>query len=204
MNKIPLFALLIIGLTGSPVVAQQGRPDAEQLEQLRFERMKQALDLTDEQAEELRQAFQEGHQAHVEARARERAATDRLMEALRQDPVDQGTVERALQAVQNEREASARMREDRIERAGRSLTPEQRAKFLLFNQQFDRRLQELIARRQGDPQSRGLSGQPPDRRSFQAQQRDPGQITQPNDSEQLRRRVAELERRLSEIERGTN
>lgn len=166
MTRCPhrLHRALVLGgwlACAGPLAAQEApsppphpHPPHERLETLRLERMRHALALNDEQLRELRESLEASRRESREALARHEEAIRRLREELRREPVDQEAVGRALDALDAHRDEMARLRSQREQRLERILSPEQRAKFLLFNRQFDHRLRELIVKRRHDGPAR--------------------------------------------------
>ncbi|MBW3661247.1 MAG: periplasmic heavy metal sensor [Gemmatimonadetes bacterium] len=148
LSTIPLLVALV-----APAAAQDAPPPrdgpppevVERLERVRMERMQRALDLSDREIARLRERM-EAHRAEMRsARMEQGAAMERLRATLRDEPVDQREVTRAMEDVERERERIRALRDRLRETIGGSLTPEKRAKLMLFNEQFDRRLRELVA-----------------------------------------------------------
>ncbi|HUP00407.1 MAG TPA: periplasmic heavy metal sensor [Gemmatimonadota bacterium] len=194
----------LLALTAAPLIAQEAPerrpprqapapPALERLERFRIERLQEALELNDEQARTLRESMEAAGRAYRQALVQQREAMERLRRELRSQPVERDALDRALEALENERRTLERLREEERGDIERLLTPEQRAKFLLFNRQFDERLRELITkRRQGSaPGAPGLRGRPLAPRGG-------------NEAARIRRQIELLERRLEEIERLQN
>lgn len=148
------WTLSLLLLVTSPAFAQEGPPPRgerpppegiERLERIRFERMQRALDLTDGEVAALRSRMEEHRGEMRETMVEQREAMERLHAALRADPVDQGEVARAMEAVERHRKAMRTLRDRHREAVGRDLSPEKRAKLMLFNERFDRRLRELMS-----------------------------------------------------------
>lgn len=185
-------------------------PPIERLESLRLERLQEALDLTDEQTATLRRELGENRAAMREAFERQHAAMEALRESLKDEPVDQASLRRALADVEAARAEMERRRERQMAELGRTLSVEQRAKFLLFNRQFDARLRELVERRRA-PASPGRQGQfpmrvvPPrdlDHRMPVVPPRPGYERREPSREERiemLERRIGELQRELEEL-----
>lgn len=164
---IPFLAALLC--VAAPATGQQGPPPdgphpppeaIERLEKVRMERMQAALDLTEQEAESIRARMQEHRAQMREAMEEQREAMERLHETLRDEPVDQQEVARALEAVERERERMQALRDRHRDEVGRGLSPEKRAKMMLFNQRFEHRLRELMARRGAPAPGRGMPGRP--------------------------------------------
>ncbi|HET6340902.1 MAG TPA: periplasmic heavy metal sensor [Gemmatimonadota bacterium] len=144
--------LLILALTlaAAPAVAQEP-PDVHRLEELRFQRMREALSLSQEQVESLRSTMEALRERGRGLRESEMESMERLREALRRDPPDKAAIARALESLEERRDEAERLRAEHRERLVEVLGPEQRARLLLFNHHFDHRLRELIDRRRRVP-----------------------------------------------------
>lgn len=172
MRAIPILILTLLA-AAAPALAQQPgadakrpghemrRPSPERLQELRLQRMREALQLDEQQAAALAQSMEQMHRAFRESRENERAQIERLRSALRAEPVDQATIKDALAAIERERETMARAHREQGERLKQQLTPEQQAKLLLFNHQFEHRVRELMSERRDGPRMRGGSGMRP-------------------------------------------
>lgn len=161
--RIPTLAGALLLAAALPVLAQEraapaGPPPIERLEKLRLERLQESLGLTEEQTESLRRQLEENRAAMRESFERHHAAMESLHESLKGEPANQEALRRALADVEAARERMDELRDRQIADLGGTLTLEQRAKFLLFNRQFDSRLRELIERRRA-PDSPGRQGQ---------------------------------------------
>jgi Spy/CpxP family protein refolding chaperone len=157
-RTFPIITLVLVAAV-APLAAQQ--PD-EQLQDLRMKRLREALRLEEDQAAAVAEAMEEVRRAEREGRQRERAALERLRSSLQADPVNQEAVREALNAIDAEREAIARVRREQADRLKQRLTPEQQAKLMLFNRQFEQRLRELMVERRGGPRM-GRPGMGPGR-----------------------------------------
>ncbi len=133
-------------LAAAPAVAQE-QPDIDRLEELRFERMREVLELNEEQVRALRSDMEEFRRLSRESREAHRTSMEQLGEALESD--DEARVGEALAALERRRAEAQGLRDRHERRLAELLQPEQRARFLLFNHHFDRRLNELIQRRRG-------------------------------------------------------
>lgn len=205
---------LIPLLIAAPLTAQQP-PQVDRLEALRLQRMKEALELNEEQMQALRSSFEELRLRHRELREGDRAAMERLRQALQSEPVDEAAVGEALQAIEDRRAEAGRFRAEHDRRLAEILGPEQRGRLLLFNHQFDARLKELIARRRGGPGARGEPPTPGFRDGRAPSWRAPDQRSMPpgpsfdrrresreQEIQRLQHQIERLQRRLQELERG--
>ena len=191
----------------APPGAPQPVPGLERLEQLRLQHMREALQLDEKQMQALRGSMEEARRAQRQAMEEHREAMERLQKELRSGSADEDAVRDALQALEGERRTMERLREDHRLQMERLFTPEQRAKFLLFNHRFDERLRELMAKRRGAigaaPRGRqGFRGapgrgQPGMRAPLDPRFQPPGET----DPARLRQRIQELERMQQELQR---
>ena len=148
MSRIARSMTFVLMLAAAPAVAQEP-PDVQRLENLRFQRMQEALALSEEQIARLRTAMEEIGAQSRELRESERESMERLREALRGEPVDEDAVAGALESLDQRRAEAERLRAEHQRRLAEVLGAEQRARLLLFNHHFDHRLRELIDRRRG-------------------------------------------------------
>lgn len=203
--RIPILALTLLVAAALPLAAQErttppGPPPIERLEALRLERLQEALDLTDDQTATLRRQLESNREAMRESFERQHAAMETLHESLRGEPANEDALRRALAEVESARAQMERLREQQMAELGRTLTLEQRAKFLLFNRQFDSRLRELVERHRGN-----RPGEPPDPGRAP---RGPGlapdrpEPTRGQRIEMLERRIEEMQRELEELRSG--
>jgi Spy/CpxP family protein refolding chaperone len=144
-------------------------PGVERLEALRYQRLQAALGLSDEQMRALRRLTTANREALRESMQREQAAVRALERTLASEPVDEDALARSLDAVEAARADMERLRREQIEGLSHVLTPEQRARYLLFNRRFDARLRELIEERRAAPVTPGArpglrGGAPSERR----------------------------------------
>jgi Spy/CpxP family protein refolding chaperone len=131
-------------------------PAVERLEALRYQRLQAALGLSNEQTRMLRRLATANRDALRQSIEREQAAVQALERTLANEPVDEEELARSLYAVEAARADMERVRREQIEGLSRVLTPEQRARYLLFNRRFDARLRELIEERRGAPGAPGV------------------------------------------------
>jgi Spy/CpxP family protein refolding chaperone len=199
-------ALMLLAV---PLRAQEPN---QSLEQLRTDRMKQALELNDEQAAAVAQAMAEVHRVTREAHAREQQSFERLRTALSSASVDQDVVRAELQAIEREREVIASVRREQARRLEQRLTPEQQAKLLLFNRQFDERLRQLVSQRRGG-HGQGHRGRPghdarvprpgrerPDGVDQRVPPRQGASRSAADEIARLRQRITLLEQRIAQLQ----
>ena len=151
------YALLIVvtlGLSsGSSNAQESDRPtDIGQLERARLERLQGLLELNDRETIELEAVMRDFRRQNREAGVERRQAMQRVRQALAREPVDDDEVRRALDQLEAQRRSTELLREQQRQRLGQLLTPQQRAKFMLFNEQFDARVRQLMAERRSDRQ----------------------------------------------------
>jgi len=217
--KILRTTMLATGLilAAFPLLAQEPRerPEPgerhERLEQIRIERMREALELTEQQAAEVARAMDEVQRTMRESREREREALVRLRANLRSDSPDQNALRESIAAIEREREAIAGARRQEADRLRQQLNVEQQAKLMLFTRQFDERLRQLVHGRGGPQQgmrqrampghAQGMRGREPGRAPGAPgvrAQREPA--TREERISHLRERIAELQQRITELE----
>ena len=207
--RIPTLAGALLLAAALPVLAQEraapaGPPAIERLEKLRLERLQESLGLTEEQTETLRRQMEENRAAMRESFERQHAAMESLHESLKAEPANQEALRRALADVEAARARMDELRDRQMADLGRTLTLEQRAKFLLFNRQFDSRLRELVERRHG-----GRPGEPRGMRDAPGAHRPPGvgpdrpEPTREQRIELLEKRIEEMQRQLEELRSGS-
>lgn len=196
--RIGTIAGALLLATALPLAAQEGappRPPHERIERLRLERLHESLGLTEEQTEALRRQMERSHQAMLESFARQREAMEALEKSLAERPPDEEALRRAMAEVETSRGAMEREREQHMAELARTLTVEQRARFLLFNREFDSRLRELVEKhRHGRAGDAGHAAAPapgwgPDQRPAGREQK----------IEFLEQRIRELQRQLDEL-----
>ncbi len=146
LSRLAVALVAAVAVT-APVRAQE--PGPGRLEELRFQRMQEALRLNDAQLETLRQTMERRRQAYRQAMESQRRAMQRLQTELRREHVDERAVDQALRDIDAQRDLLERLRQEQDQSLRRVLTPEQRAKFLLFNRRFDERLRQLMRERAG-------------------------------------------------------
>lgn len=155
---------LLLLAAGTANAQQTDLPPAalERLERVRMERLREALELDEATARELGRLMQNFRRERHEAALAQRSATQTLQRTLQRRPVDENEVSRALEALERSRRSAHELGQRQLAELGRVLSPSQRAKFLLFNRQFDERLrQELVKRRIRRPTDRRPApGQP--------------------------------------------
>jgi Spy/CpxP family protein refolding chaperone len=192
-------AALLLG-AALPLAAQERPappPPHERIERLRMERLHESLGLTEEQTETLRRQMERSHEAMRQSFERQREAMEALEKSLAERPPDEEALRRAMAGVETAREAMEREREQHMAELSRTLTLEQRARFLLFNREFDSRLRELVEKhRHGREGSMGHEGAPP---ALPGRVPDPPRATREQKIEFLEERVRELQRQLEEL-----
>ena len=151
--------ILALTLAATPAAAQEP-PDVHRLEELRFQRMREALSLNQEQVESLRSEMETLRERSRGLRESEIESMKRLREALRREPIDDAAIARALESLDERRAHAERLRAEHRQRLDDLLGPEQRARLLLFNHHFDHRLRELIDRRRAPGAGPGRPGPP--------------------------------------------
>jgi Spy/CpxP family protein refolding chaperone len=202
--RIPALVALLVA-TALPLAAQErpappGQPPIERLEALRLERLQEALDLTQEQTETLRRQMDQNRTAMRESFDRQQAAIDALHESLKGEPADQEGLRRALAEVEASRADMERLRESHMADLERTLTLEQRAKFLLFNRQFDSRLRELVERHHRGPEEPGRLREPPD--APRAPRMERPEPSREERIEMLEHRIQEMQGELEDLRGG--
>jgi Spy/CpxP family protein refolding chaperone len=160
MFRIARSMTLVLTLAAAPAVAQEP-PDVHRLEDLRFQRMQEALALSEEQIQSLRSTMEKLREQSFGLRESEREAVEQLREALRRKPIDEDAVARALESLDQRRAETGRLRAEHQQRLAEVLGAEQRAQLLLFNHHFDHRLRELIDRRRSPGAGPGRPSPPP-------------------------------------------
>lgn len=150
------------GQEAAPPPGEGPPPEAiERLERVRMERMQEALELSDQEVASIRSAMKEHREEMRRAMVEQREAMDRLERALRDEPVDQREVARAMEAIERRRERVQALRDRHRNEIGRDLSPEKRARMMLFNQRFERHLRELMARHRRPHMDRPVPGRGP-------------------------------------------
>ncbi|MGH7565255.1 MAG: Spy/CpxP family protein refolding chaperone [Gemmatimonadota bacterium] len=211
-SRIAIIAGTLLLAASLPLAAQEpsappSLPAIERLEKLRLERLQESLGLNGEQTAALRGQMEASRAAMRESFERQKQATGALEKSLGSQPADQDALRRSLAEVEAAREQMEGLHRQHMEGLERALTPEQRAKFLLFNLRFDSRLRELVEQhrahgREGDPHGnhdgaaapRGMPGWGPD----------PGQATREQKIEWLEKRIGEMQRELEELRSGSD
>lgn len=164
MPRFTRSLILALTLAATPAVGQEPR-DVHRLDELRFQRMQEALSLSREQMESLRSAMEELREKNLGLRESERESLEGLREALQRQPIDEDAIARSLESLESRRGELERLRIDHRDVLARILGPEQRARLLLFNRHFDHRLRELIERRRAPGAPPGRPGPPSDARA---------------------------------------
>ena len=196
-------ALMLV--TASSLGAQEqgrthDRPAIERLERLRLERLHEALGLTEEQAATIHEQMERSHAAMRESFQRQKKAMEALERDLAKSPVDEEALRRSLAEVESARAQMESERERHVVELGRTLTTEQRARFLLFNRQFDTRLRELVDRHheQGNGGERGA------RRGEGRRGEGRGERTREERIEALEKRIGEMQQELEALRSGAD
>jgi Spy/CpxP family protein refolding chaperone len=199
MRIVTIGAALLLGAV-LPLAAQERPappPPHERIERLRMERLHESLGLTEEQTETLRRQMERSHEAMRQSFGRQREAMEALEKSLAERPPDEEALRRAMAEVETAREAMEREREQHMAELSRTLTLEQRARFLLFNREFDSRLRELVEKhRHGREGVAAHEGAP---RALPWRVPDPPQATHEQKIEFLEQRIRELQRQLEEL-----
>jgi Spy/CpxP family protein refolding chaperone len=194
--RIGAVAGALVLLTSLPIAAQERPapppPPHERIERLRIDRLQKSLGLSDEQTETLRRQMERSHESMRESFERQQEAMEALEQSLAARPPDEDALRRALAEVETARQAMEREREQHVAELARTLTLEQRAKFLLFNRQFDSRLRELVERHREGHAPPDDPARVPERRPPSSEER----------IESLERRIAEMQREIEELRAG--
>ena len=98
MSRFARFLILTLMLAPTTAAAQEP-PDVRRLEELRFQRMQEALSLSQEQMESLRSAMEALREESFGLRESERQSMEGLREALRKQPIDEAAIERKALAA---------------------------------------------------------------------------------------------------------
>lgn len=201
-TAIAAAALLLSGSV--PLAAQEhpapsSPPPIERLEQLRFERLHEALGLSQEQTATLHEHMERSHQEMRRSFQRQKEAVEALERSLAVEPADQAALRRSLAEVEAARAQMESQRERHLAELERTLSLEQRAKFLLFNRRFDSRLRELVEKHRGGHGAEAPHGPPAPHAMEGAAGRG---ATREQKIELLERRIAEMERELVELRSG--
>ena len=197
--RMGIVAGALVLATGASLDAQEtdpphDRPAIERLERLRFERLHQALGLTEEQAATIHEQMERSHAVMRESFERQKEAMETLERNLAAKPIDEDALRRSLAEVEAARAQMESERERHVAELGRTLTTEQRARFLLFNRQFDTRLRELVDRHHerggGYERGRRGEGRPEATREVRIQA--------------LEKRISEMQRELEALRSGSD
>jgi len=94
----------------------------------RFERMKERLELSDEQTEKIRGILREARKTSIKVRANLRVAQIELGELVTQDKVDKGKIDEKLVQIGQLRQQRLRLRTDVVLATRGVLTPDQMKK----------------------------------------------------------------------------
>jgi Spy/CpxP family protein refolding chaperone len=200
--RIGTIAGALLLATMPPLAAQERAAPPpqphERIERLRLERLHESLGLTEEQTETLRRQMERSHQSMRASFERQRQAMEALEKSLAQRPPDEAALGRALAEVETARESMEREREQHMAELSRTLTLEQRARFLLFNREFDSRLRELVERHRHGRQGDAAHGAPP-ARAFPGWGPDQRPATREQKIEFLEQGIREMQRQLDEL-----
>lgn len=153
-------ALIIPLLAASPVSAHTGdgyhdgrdwrddeRRRPEQLEALRIWKMTEYLKLDEKQAMEFFPALQQ-HQAQMAALdSSEHIIHQKLHEAIKSEKVDQDFIDAQINAIVKLDNQRQQLRTEFLKSLSQYLTPEQQAKFLVFDRRFRQALQSMVRKR---------------------------------------------------------
>ena len=138
-----LMPLLAIGLMAdTPVIQAQDRAEAISQRTVHArsgghrswgrrnptERMKEQLELSDEQVQKIRGILREARKQSIKVRANLRVARIELGEFVTQEKVDKGEIDAKLGQIGEFRQQRLRLRTDVVLRTREVLTPEQRVK----------------------------------------------------------------------------
>ena len=93
-----------------------------------MERMKEQLELSDEQVQKIRGILREARKKSIKVRANLRVARIELRELVTQEQVDKGKIDTKLAQIGESRQQHLRLRTDVVLQAREVLTPEQRVK----------------------------------------------------------------------------
>ncbi len=124
----------------------QGRP--EQLEALRIWKMTEYLELDEKQAMEFFPVLQAHQDQMAELDSTEHAIHRKLHDAIRSGKVDQNFVNTQIDAIVKIDVQREQLRSDFLQSLSKYLTPEQQAKFLVFDRRFRQALQSMIRKRE--------------------------------------------------------
>jgi hypothetical protein len=153
MSRLLCSLLLLTGAAG-PVLAQDSTPPQgaqlrERIEHRFAERIKQELNLTDEQAAKLKQVAKENGSRRRELRVRERALTGALDEQLRAgEQADQDSVVRLTRDLLDLRVKYEESYRDEMKKLS-FLTPVQRARLMVMRDRLIHRMHEMRGDRRG-------------------------------------------------------
>ena len=192
-SRIAIIAGTLLLAASLPLAAQEpsappSLPAIERLEKLRLERLQESLGLNEEQTAALRGQMEASRTAIHESLQRQKDAMDALEKSLGSQPVDQEALRRSLAEVESAREQMEGLHRQHMEGLERALTPEQRAKFLLFNRRFDSRLRELVEQHR----THGREGDIP-------HEHHDGQATREQKIEWLEKQIGEMQRELEDL-----
>lgn len=145
MKLLPLIALLVLAPAVSPAQPHRGEGPlaVERIEQLKKVRMIEALDLTEDQSVRFFARLNENNKAKEDLHQRKMAALDKLERMVRNE-VDSDEYRKVFPEV-TERDKDIQALDARFfDGLGDILSEDQRARFLLFDRQFHRELQDAL------------------------------------------------------------
>lgn len=188
-----LIVVLTLGLAGVPALAQQIPPEADngaeehftpgrrpdgppsrerreeigkKIEAIRIWRMTEALGLNADSAMKLASVLGPIGQKRREIMRAQAETMKTMRQELKHQKPDEATIKQLLDKLENDHRGMQELRDEETRRVKDILTIEQQARFLIFQQEFQREIRELIAAARGrsverpEP-GRGGAGRPP-------------------------------------------
>jgi hypothetical protein len=149
-----LLSLLLLGGAAAPLLGQEPAPPRgpllrERIERRFAERIREELDLTDEQAARLKEVAKENGSRRGELRRREHALSHALEEQLRAgDQADQDSVVRLTKELLDLRVEYAESWREEMRKLS-FLTPVQRARLMVMRDRLLHRVHEMRGDRRG-------------------------------------------------------
>lgn len=119
----------------------------EQLEALRIWKMTEYLELEEKQAMEFFPALQEHQDQMAELDSSEHSIHRKLHEAIKSGKVDQDFINAQINAIVKLENQRQQLRAEFLQSLSQYLTPEQQAKFLVFDRRFRQALQSMVRQR---------------------------------------------------------